>query len=75
MLDKRSKYRLDCKHPLICCKVERARLTPQQVTAEASFLSIIAVMFVFVLIGVCPNSVLPVLVHADKNCAEKCATL
>jgi hypothetical protein len=46
-----------------------------QVTAEASFLSLVAVMFVFVLIGVCPNSVLTVLVHLDKNRAEKCVTL
>ena len=46
-----------------------------KVTAEASFLSLIAVMFVFVLIGVCPNSVLLVPVHLDKNRTEKCAAL
>ena len=46
-----------------------------QLTAEASFISLVAVMVVFILFGVCPNSVPPVLVHLDKNRAEKCTTL
>jgi hypothetical protein len=43
-----------------------------QVTAEASFLSLVAVSFVFVMMRVGPNSVLLVLVDLDKNRAEKC---
>ena len=46
-----------------------------QLTAEAAFLSLVAVTFLFVLIGVCPHIVLAVLVQLDKNCAEKRATL
>ena len=45
-----------------------------QLTAEASFLSLAAVIIIFVLIGVCPTvSAIPV--EFDENRAEKCATL
>ena len=46
-----------------------------QLTTEAAFLSLIAVTFLFVLIGVCPRIVLAVLVQLDRNRAEKHATL
>jgi hypothetical protein len=46
-----------------------------QITTEAGFLSLAAVTFLFVLIGVCPHIVLAVLVQLDRNRAEKRATL
>ena len=52
------------------------RLTPHnvQLTAEASFISLAAVVVVFVLIGVC-STVSAVPVEFDENHAEKYATL
>jgi len=44
-------------------------------TAETSFVSLIAVIVVFVLIGVCPNAVSLVLFHLDKIREEKYSTL
>jgi len=64
------------KYPTITC-LTRGQSIGLTVTAEASFLSVIAVTVIFVLIGVCSNTVLSlaVLVHLDEANSEKCATL
>jgi hypothetical protein len=62
------------KHPNITC-LPHGQTIGLALNAEASFLSFVAVVFVFILIGVCPTISVLVEFDASENRAEKCATL